>query len=287
MGANLMDKLSVVSNTRCFDGQQIRYKHQSSSLNCEMHLTVYYPPQAEIKLVPVLFWLSGLTCTDENFIIKSGAQRYAAEHGIALIAPDTSPRGEGVAFDAGGATDLGLGAGFYVNATQSPWRAHYRMYDYIVDELPGLLKNDHRLDLAKMAISGHSMGGHGAITIALKNPGKYRSVSAFAPISAPMLCPWGQKAFTAYLGDDKSTWQAYDSCELIAAGAEKIPLLVDQGQSDGFLRSQLHIDKLETLCHERQFPLTLRRREGYDHGYYFIASFIGEHIQYHARHFIV
>ena len=244
-----------------------------------MKFAVYLPLQAQAGPVPVLYWLSGLTCSEQNFITKAGAQRYAAEHGIAIVAPDTSPRGEGMA-DAEG-YDLGLGAGFYLNATQEPWSVHYRMYDYVVNELPALVEANFPVSDAR-SISGHSMGGHGALVIALRNPGRYRSVSAFAPIVAPSRVPWGEKAFAAYLGDDRAAWARYDACELVKAATERLPLLVDQGEADDFLETQLKPQRLVDACATAGHPLQLRMRPGYDHSYYFIASFIGEHIAHHA-----
>ena len=230
--------------------------------------------------MPVLYWLSGLTCSEQNFITKAGAQRYAAEHGVIIVAPDTSPRGDAVA-DADG-YDLGKGAGFYVNATQQPWAAHYRMYDYIVDELPALIES-HFPASDKRGIFGHSMGGHGALTIALRNPQRYASVSAFSPIVAPSQVPWGQKAFGAYLGDERAAWRAHDTVELVLAGAGKgLHLLVDQGDGDEFLQGQLKPELLQAACAAAGHPLTLRLQPGYDHSYYFIASFIGEHVAWHA-----
>ncbi|PPJ41156.1 MULTISPECIES: S-formylglutathione hydrolase [unclassified Pseudoxanthomonas] len=268
-----------IEHRACFGGSQDVYEHASSTLGCTMRFAVYLPPQAETRKLPLLYWLSGLTCTEQNFITKAGAQRYAAEHGVILVAPDTSPRGDDVA-DADG-YDLGKGAGFYVNATQAPWSAHYRMYDYIVDELPALIEANFQVTEAR-GISGHSMGGHGALTLALKNPGRYRSVSAFSPIVAPSQVPWGQKAFTAYLGDDREAWKAYDTVELVRRAQEKLPLLVDQGDADEFLQSQLKPELLQAAAAEAGHPLTLRLQPGYDHSYYFIASFIGDHIAHHA-----
>ncbi|WP_250656162.1 S-formylglutathione hydrolase [Alkalimarinus coralli] len=282
--------LTLLSEVRCFDGWLKRYSHPSSSCHCDMTFSVYLPPQAEDKVVPVLYWLSGLTCTDENFMVKSGAQRYAAEHGIAIIAPDTSPRGEDVPDDPDGAWDFGLGAGFYLNATQKPWSTHYHMYDYITEELPKLLKENFPVDSQRQSISGHSMGGHGALTIALKNPGRFSSVSAFAPIANPLQCPWGEKAFSHYLGDNREQWATYDSCHLIKhcpeEQARQLTLLVDQGLGDCFISEQLKPEALEQVCGEKGVDLTLRLHEDYDHSYYFIASFIGEHIKFHAKHLI-
>ena len=262
-----------------FGGWQDVYRHRSEVLGCDMSVGVYFPPQAADGPCPVLYWLSGLTCTEQNFITKAGAQRYAAEHGIIIVAPDTSPRGDDVA-DAPG-YDLGKGAGFYVNATQDPWAAHYRMYDYIVDELPAWVEADPAAS-DRRAISGHSMGGHGALTIALKNPGRYRSVSAFSPIVAPSQVPWGQKALGAYLGEDRDAWAQYDTVELVKSAKERLPLLVDQGDADEFLDTQLRPQLLQAACEAAGHPLTLRMQPGYDHSYYFIASFIGEHIAHHA-----
>ena len=269
-----------IEHRACFGGWQDVYRHRSEVLGCDMTVGVYLPPQVEQGPCPVLYWLSGLTCTEQNFITKAGAQRYAAEHGIILVAPDTSPRGEDVA-DAEG-YDLGKGAGFYVNATQAPWASHYRMYDYIVDELPAWVEADPMAS-DRRAISGHSMGGHGALTIALKNPGRYRSVSAFSPIVAPTQVPWGQKAFAAYLGDDRETWKAWDTVELVRQAREQLPLLVDQGDADEFLQGQLKPELLQAAAAEAGHPLTLRMQPGYDHSYYFIASFIGDHIAHHAK----
>ena len=263
----------------CFGGWQDVYRHRSEVLDCDMTVGVYFPPQAEQGPCPVLYWLSGLTCTEQNFITKAGAQRYAAEHGIIIVSPDTSPRGDDVA-DAPG-YDLGKGAGFYVNATQDPWAAHYRMYDYIVDELPAWVEADPSAS-DRRAISGHSMGGHGALVVALNDPGRYRSVSAFSPIVAPSQVPWGEKALGAYLGDDRDAWSRYDAVELVKSAKERLPLLVDQGDADEFLETQLRPQLLQAACEAAGHPLTLRLQPGYDHSYYFIASFIGEHIAHHA-----
>ena len=264
----------------CFGGWQDVYRHESSTLHCVMQFAVYLPPQAAWEKLPVLYWLSGLTCTEQNFITKAGAQRYAAEHGVILVAPDTSPRGEDVA-DAEG-YDIGKGAGFYLNATQAPWDRHYRMYDYGTEELPALVEA-HFPATAARAISGHSMGGHGALVAALRNPGRYRSVSAFAPIVAPSQVPWGEKAFSAYLGEDRAAWRAYDAVELIGMAQERLPLLIDQGDADEFLDAQLKPQLLQAAAKAAGYPLTMRQQAGYDHSYYFIASFIGEHIAWHAR----
>jgi len=269
-----------IEHRAAFGGWQDVYQHRSQVLGCEMKVAVYLPPQAATQTLPVLYWLSGLTCTEQNFITKAGAQRYAAEHGVILVAPDTSPRGDDVA-DAEG-YNLGKGAGFYLNATEQPWAAHYRMYDYIVDELPALVEA-HLPASGARSISGHSMGGHGALVIALKNPGRYRSVSAFSPIVAPTRVPWGQKAFTAYLGEDRSAWAAWDASDLVATAEEKLPLLVDQGGGDEFLDSQLQPQWLQAACTAAGHPLQLRLQPGYDHSYYFISTFIGDHIAHHAK----
>lgn len=272
---------------RCFGGQQLRFRHRSAVLDCDMSFSIYLPPQVvERGVVPVLYWLSGLTCTDENFVTKAGAQRYAAEYGIAIVAPDTSPRGEGVPDDPDGAYDFGLGAGFYVNATQAPWSTHYRMYDYVVEELPALVNEHFHVDGDKAAISGHSMGGHGALSIALKNPDRFRSVSAFSPICSPMRCPWGEKALTGYLGGDREAWRDYDSSELIRRASQQLPMLVDQGDEDNFLREQLKPELLEQAARESGYPLELRIQPGYDHSYFFIASLIGDHLRFHANHLL-
>jgi len=274
--------METIAENRCFGGRQLRCTHRSEVLDCDMTFAIYLPPQAEQGPVPVLYWLSGLTCTDENFVTKAGAQRYAAEHGIAVVAPDTSPRGEGVPDDPEGAYDFGLGAGFYVNATQAPWSSHYRMYDYVTAELPALIAAIFPVDDQRTAISGHSMGGHGALTIAMKNPGRYKSVSAFSPICAPMHCPWGEKALGNYLGDDRQAWEAYDASVLTTRVAQRLPVLVDQGEADDFLAEQLNTDILVQASKSANYPMTIRMQPGYDHSYYFIASFIGEHIAFHA-----
>jgi S-formylglutathione hydrolase len=270
----------LIASNKCFDGWLKRYKHTSTATGTEMIFAIYLPPQAQTQPVPVLYWLSGLTCTDENFMQKAGAQRLAAELGMAIVAPDTSPRGT----DHPGehdSYDFGSGAGFYVNATEAPWAENYRMYDYVVDELPALIEA-HFPVTDQRAISGHSMGGHGALICALKNPGRYRSVSAFAPISNPINCPWGEKAFSGYLGADRETWKAWDSCELIASAPERLPLLVDQGEADDFLAEQLKPQALQAACEAAGHPLELRLQPGYDHSYFFIASFIADHLRHHA-----
>ena len=276
--------LEILSQNKSFGGWHKQYSHTSEVLNCSMRFAVYLPPQASAETpVPVLYWLSGLTCTDENFMQKAGAHRIAAELGIAIVAPDTSPRGDDVADDAEH-YDMGKGAGFYLNATQAPWSRHYQMYDYVVEELPALIEATFPVT-AQRAIAGHSMGGHGALVIALRNPQRYCSVSAFSPISNPVNCPWGQKAFSQYLGNDRELWRTYDASELMTQAKEKLPALVDQGEADNFLQEQLKPEMLQAAAKRSDYPLTLRRHEGYDHSYYFIASFIEDHLRFHHGHF--
>lgn len=270
-----------IESIKEFGGWLNRYRHPSQTCQCDMTFSVYLPPAAAHGKVPAVYWLSGLTCTDDNFRVKAGAQRYAAELGLALVIPDTSPRGPDVP-DVPERYDLGQGAGFYVNATQSPWSTHYHMYDYVTRELPKLVEENLPITDVR-AISGHSMGGHGALICALKEPGRYRSVSAFAPICHPMACGWGQGCFKTYLGSQREDWVAYDAVRLIEEGAPAIELLIDQGTADEFLGQQLHPSSLERVCAARHFPLTLRWQEGYDHSYHFIATFIGEHLAYHAE----
>lgn len=263
-----------------FGGRQEVWQHASRSTGTAMKFAIYLPPAAlRGEPRPVLYWLSGLTCTEQNFITKAGAQAFAAQHELIVVAPDTSPRGEGVADDA--AYDLGQGAGFYLNASELPWATHYRMQDYVAEELPALVEAQFPARSAR-AISGHSMGGHGALVTALRHPGRYRSVSAFAPIAAPSQVPWGRKALGAYLGDDAARWAAWDAVHLLGQARERLPLRVDQGEQDEFLE-QLRPDLLREACAAAGHPLDLRMRAGYDHSYYFVASFIGEHIAYHAR----
>lgn len=277
--------MEKIASSTCFGGSQLRYKHFSSSLICEMTFSIYLPQQlatgADSKL-PVVYWLSGLTCTDENFVQKAGAQEIASELGLIIVAPDTSPRGDNVPDDDEAAYDFGLGAGFYLNATQEPWNKHYRMYDYVAEELPALINRHFPIAENRQGIFGHSMGGHGALTIALKNPDKYKSVSAFAPIVSPINCPWGQKAFKNYLGEDQSTYLAYDSIELIKQAQQPIPMLVDQGMADQFLEEQLKPSLLVEACNKAGYPLSYNQRDGYDHSYFFIASFIENHLRFHA-----
>jgi S-formylglutathione hydrolase len=272
-----------IESIKEFGGHLNRYSHDSEVCQCEMIFSVYLPPQAEQQPVPALYWLSGLTCTDDNVRVKAGAQRYAAEQGVALIMPDTSPRGHDVP-DEKERYDLGKGAGFYVNATQSPWDKNYQMYDYVTRELPALVEAQLPLIPGRKSISGHSMGGHGALICALKNPQAYRSVSAFSPICHPVQGNWGQTCFSAYLGDDQQDWQQYDAVALIEAGASVSDILVDQGAADEFLdEGQLLPETLVTACKTAGIPLQMRMQDGYDHSYHFIATFIGEHIAYHAR----
>ncbi len=278
--------MEVISRIRCFGGELQRVQHASASCDCDMVFAIYLPPQAvqpqaKQHSVPVLYWLSGLTCTDENFMQKAGAQRIAAELGIAIVCPDTSPRGTDLPGEHE-SYDMGSGAGFYVNATQEPWARNYRMYDYVTQELPQLIEANFPIT-GKRGISGHSMGGHGALVCYLRNQGMYQSVSAFAPICHPSDCAWGQKALTAYLGDDRNNWVQYDAVLLIGDAQEKLPLLIDQGTKDDFLTDQLKPGSLEQACIASHYPLTLRMQEGYDHSYFFIASFIEDHLRHHAR----
>jgi S-formylglutathione hydrolase len=274
--------LETLSESRCFGGVQGIYRHRSALLGCAMRFAFFRPPQAADAPVPVVYWLSGLTCTEENFITKAGAQRVAAELGLAIVAPDTSPRGLGIPGEAE-SWDFGLGAGFYVDATQPPWSSGYRMYSYVARELPALVAAHFPVNAGRTAILGHSMGGHGALTIALKHPDVYRSVSALAPIASPMRCPWGEKALSRYLGADREAWREYDATELVASrGWDGPPVLVDQGTRDPFLESQLKPQLLREAFGAASVPLQLRLQEGYDHSYYFIATFIGDHLRYHA-----
>nr|WP_220272862.1 S-formylglutathione hydrolase [Aquitalea magnusonii] len=274
--------LENISSNMCFGGWHKQYLHDSAVLGCRMRFAIYLPPQAARgDKVPVLYWLSGLTCTDENFMQKAGAQRIAAELGIAIVAPDTSPRGEGVADDA--AYDLGQGAGFYLNATQAPWNRHYRMYDYVSRELPALIEAHFPVS-QRRAIAGHSMGGHGALICALKRPQDYVSVSAFSPIANPLNVPWGQKAFAAYLGEDRQQWLEWDACHLLEQATQLPPMRVDIGLADGFLAEQLKPETLENAARVGGHALQLHRHPGYDHSYYFIASFIEEQLRFHAGH---
>jgi S-formylglutathione hydrolase len=275
-----MQALEIVSESRCFGGRQVTYKHYSECCACTMRFAAYLPPAAERGPVPAVYWLSGLTCTEENFSVKSGAQRYAAELGLALIIPDTSPRGVNIPGEDA-QIDIGTGAGFYVNATQAPWSPHYKMYDYVTDELVQLVNANLPVDSSRKSISGHSMGGHGALLVGIRNPDRYRSISAFAPIAAASLSVWGQPAFTAYLGTDREGWREYDVCEQIRKRPVKHELLVDQGMADPFL-DKLRPADLKRACEESGQKLKYRERAGYDHGYFFVSSFLGEHLEFHA-----
>jgi S-formylglutathione hydrolase len=272
--------MEVLSASASFGGHVWRMQHRSQACDCDMTFSVFLPPRAERDSVPTLLWLSGLTCTDENFMIKAGAQRVAAELGLALLCPDTSPRGTDFPGEHDD-YDFGSGAGFYVNATQPPWSDHYRMYDYVTQELPEVALDRFPLN-GRFGISGHSMGGHGALVCYLRNPGKYLSVSAFAPIAQPSECPWGQKAFSAYLGEDRETWARYDATQLISQARERLPLLIDQGSADEWLHEQLNIGAFARAAHACGYPLQLRMQEGYDHGYHFVATFIDDHLRHHA-----
>ena len=275
-------QIEHISRNKVFGGWHQQIRHRSNTLDCDMRFAIFLPPGTSSKHpVPVLYWLSGLTCTDENFMQKAGAMRKAAELGIAIVAPDTSPRGDGVADDP--AYDLGQGAGFYINATQAPWSAHYRMYDYIVAELPVLIEAHFPVSKLK-SIAGHSMGGHGALIIGLKNPANYRAISAFSPIANPMVCPWGQKAFRAYLGENPESWKTCDATELLRQQKSSLPILVDQGDADNFLEEQLLPQNLITAAEVHDSPLELRMQAGYDHSYYFISSFIEEHLAFHGKY---
>jgi len=276
--------LERISAAKCYGGLQATYRHASAETKTAMKVSVFTPPQAERGPVPVLWFLSGLTCTEENFTVKAGAQRIAAELGLMLIAPDTSPRGDDVPDDPEKAYDFGLGAGFYVDATVPPYALNYRMYSYLTAELPTLIAEVlPAADMTRQGITGHSMGGHGALTLALKAPERFRSVSAFAPIVSPINCPWGVKALSGYLGEDRATWRPYDACALIEDGARVADILVDQGEADSFLTSQLKPELLEAACAKAAIPLTLRRQPGYDHSYFFIATFVDDHLRWHAE----
>ena len=279
------NKIELKNKTKIHGGELSFHQHQSTVNQCQMSFAVYLPPQARTKKVPVLYFLSGLTCTEENFMIKSGAQKYATDHGIALVTMDTSPRDLGITGEDD-SYDFGSGAGFYLNATAEPWSKNYNMYDYVVKELPTIINSNFPILPNKQSIFGHSMGGHGALTIALRNSKKYRSVSAFSPIVAPTQNPWGIKAFKGYLGEDRSQWLQYDTVELIKSTDNKIPLFIDQGIDDEFLDEYLKPDLLKAACDANNHPINLRMHSGYDHSYYFISSFIQDHIEYHAKFLI-
>lgn len=274
--------METISEQKCFGGTQGTYRHDSEMTGTPMQFAVYTPPAAESSPLPVLWFLSGLTCTEENFTVKAGAQRYAAEHGMMLVVPDTSPRGAGIEGEDED-YDFGTGAGFYLDAGRAPWKGHYRMYSYVVRELQALVMGRFPADPDRQGIAGHSMGGHGALTIGLKHPDVYRSVSAFSPICAPMRAPWGRKAFTGYLGEDQADWRQYDATALLADGRATGPILVDQGGADGFLGDQLRPDLLQEACREAGQEVDIRLQEGYDHSYYFIATFVGDHIRFHRE----
>ncbi len=275
--------LETVSTNRSHGGTQGVYKHASSATGTEMEFSVFVPDYAPGAKLPVVWYLSGLTCTQANVTEKGEFRAACAEHGLIFVAPDTSPRGEGVPDDPEGAYDFGLGAGFYVNATEDPFARHYRMRAYIEHELPALIGEEFPADLSRQSIMGHSMGGHGALTIALRNPERFKAVSAFAPIVSPLNCPWGDKALTGYVGSDRATWREYDACALIEDGARVPDILVDQGTADGFLEGQLKPELLDAACKSAGQPLTLRMQEGYDHSYYFISSFMADHLKWHAE----
>lgn len=280
-----MPSLELLSEHTCFGGVQRFYSHASKAIGLPMRFSVYLPPQATSGPVPAVLYLAGLTCDEETFPTKAGAQRAAAQLGLALVSPDTSPRGAGVLGESND-WDFGVGAGFYLNATQAPWSKHWHMESYVSGELPSLLADELPIDTARLGVMGHSMGGHGALTLALRHPEVFRSVSALAPICAPTQCPWGEKAFSGYLGDDRSTWAAHDASALIQDGRPApFPggILVDQGLADKFLAEQLHPHLLEAACAKAKQPLTLRRHAGYDHGYYFVQSFMDDHLEHHAR----
>ncbi|PCK09545.1 MAG: S-formylglutathione hydrolase [Alteromonadaceae bacterium] len=278
MGDTSIDR---IAQTQCFGGSLERYTHASACNDCGMTFSIFLPKTQ--RPLPVLYWLSGLTCNDENFMQKAGAQRIAAELGIVLVTPDTSPRGVHVPDDPEHAWDFGLGAGFYVNATESPWATNYQMFSYVSQELPKLIEQHFEVS-TKKSISGHSMGGHGALVCALKNPREYASASAFAPIANPSQCPWGEKAFSQYLGEDRADWLSYDSCELLANTDNPPPLLVSQGSADNFLQEQLNFDALVASAQKNDYTLEAQLCTGYDHSYYFIASFIEQHMRFHAQH---
>jgi S-formylglutathione hydrolase len=277
-----MTTINLLSSQTLFGGRHNQYQHQSNVNNCVMTFSVYLPPQANSDhKVPALYFLSGLTCSDENFSVKAGAQRFAAQHGIALIMPDTSPRGEDVPDDLDNDYAFGQGAGFYVNASQKPWNRNFNMYDYVVSELPSLIENNLPISDVK-SIFGHSMGGHGALVIALRNSKKYRSVSAFSPVTNPIETPWGQKAFFNYLGDHLALWKQYDSCELIANATTHLPMLIDQGLDDEFLAEELLLENFIAATQAAKYPCDIRQHPDYNHSYFFINSFIKDHLDFHA-----
>lgn len=276
--------LVKISSSKVFSGYQQVFSHESVELGCKMNFGIYLPQKAESTKVPVIYWLSGLTCTEQNFITKSGFQQFAAKHGVIVVAPDTSPRGCNIEGEDD-SWDFGTGAGFYVDATEEKWKSHYRMYSYITKELPPIIEANFPVECGNQSIMGHSMGGHGALICHLKNPGMYKCVSALAPICNPSQCPWGHKAFEGYLGSDRSSWTKYDACELVKSySGPPVEILIDQGSADDFLaKGQLLPKNFVAACADAKVPVVLRMQEGYDHGYYFISTFIGEHIAYHAK----
>ncbi|XP_070538674.1 S-formylglutathione hydrolase-like [Ptychodera flava] len=282
--ARKMAAITQVSSNKMFGGLQKVYSHESAECKCKMTFGVYLPPAAETDKCPVLYWLSGLTCTEQNFVTKAGAQRVAAELGIIVVAPDTSPRGCNIEGEDE-SYDFGSGAGFYVDATEEKWKTNYRMYSYVTKELPEIINKNFPTKPESASIFGHSMGGHGALICAFKNPGKYKSVSAFAPICNPVVCPWGQKAFTGYLGSNQETWKEHDATHLVAKyNGPILDILIDQGKDDNFLAGQLFPENFVSACRENKVPVVLRMQEGYDHSYFFIATFVEDHIRHHAKY---
>ena len=275
-----------IKNDKVLAGNVEVYRHSSEVNHCDMQLSVFRPKQEQHSSVPLLTWLSGLTCTEDTFMFKAGALKMASDLGIMILAPDTSPRGDNVPDDENGAYDFGLGAGFYVNATKSPWQTHYNMYDYVTKELPSIITSNFNVDKNRFGIFGHSMGGHGALTIGLRNPDTYRSISAFAPICNPINCPWGTKALGNYLGENSSAWSEYDATEIVLAGNYKSPqnlIRIDQGLADEFLERELNTDKFEQACKDSELAIDIHRHVGHGHGYYFISTFIDDHLQHHAK----
>ena len=276
-----------IKNDKVFAGNVEVYRHSSEVNHCDMQFSVFRPKQEQHSSVPLLTWLSGLTCTEDTFMFKAGALKMASDLGIMILAPDTSPRGDNVPDDENGAYDFGLGAGFYVNATKSPWQTHYNMYDYVTKELPSIITSNFNVDKNRFGIFGHSMGGHGALTIGLRNPDTYRSISAFAPICNPINCPWGTKALGNYLGENSSAWSEYDATEIVLAGNYKSPqnlIRIDQGLADEFLERELNTDKFEQACKDSELAIDIHRHVGHGHGYYFISTFIDDHLQHHAKY---
>jgi S-formylglutathione hydrolase len=276
-----------IKNDKVFAGNVEVYRHSSEVNHCDMQFSVFRPKQEQHSSVPLLTWLSGLTCTEDTFMFKAGALKMASDLGIMILAPDTSPRGDNVPDDENGAYDFGLGAGFYVNATKSPWQTHYNMYDYVTKELPSIITSNFNVDKNRFGIFGHSMGGHGALTIGLRNPDTYRSISAFAPICNPINCPWGTKALSNYLGENSSAWSEYDATEIVLAGNYKLPqnlIRIDQGLADEFLERELNTDKFEQACKDSELAIDIHRHVGHGHGYYFISTFIDDHLQHHAKY---